>query len=94
MIRRLTSAPNPCCAGPLVHRDEVAVPFRAEAEPDAVVAGEVRRCLRRREHVIGREALIGVGKLALVDRAPELADHGQRRVKGRGDSRLDALGVG
>ena len=57
MIRRFTSGPNALPARREHHRDRVGgSPVGAEPVADAVVAGEVRRRLARRDQVVGATA--------------------------------------
>ena len=65
-MRRRTSAPKPFGAGLLVHADDVAARL-AQAVAHAVIAREVRRGLRRRHDVIGRQRVFGVRQRHLDD---------------------------
>ena len=67
-----------------VHVEEVRVLGRAVSVANAVVAREVRRCLRRREHVIDRDAQALVGQAHLDRgraRALQLLERGEDRPR-------------
>src|SRR5690348_11080059 len=57
----------------LVHRQQIAVAL-AQPVANAVEAGQVRARLRRREHVVGRDAVARVRERHLLDRATESLD--------------------
>ena len=65
-MRRLTSAPNPVPPGRQVVGEDIAVADRVP-EADAVVAGQVRRRLGRRDDVVRREAVVRVRQVDLDD---------------------------
>ena len=86
MIRRLTSAPKPCAARREVVGEDIAV-AQPRTEPDAVVAGEVRRRFGGSDDVVRRQAVVRV-------RQADRLDDGARRLErgdGFADPGLDAL---
>src|SRR5207244_8774714 len=78
-------------ARPLLHRLEVAV-ADAQAEPDAVVAGQVGGGLGRRDQIVAGHAVLDRARqLALPQLGAELAAECDRGVDRGLDAGLDAF---
>ena len=87
MIRRLTSAPKPAAARLEVVGDVVgAGQAHRAAVAHAVVAGEVGRRFGRRDDVVGRQPVVGMGQVDIDDLGPG----GLQRRHGLADARLHA----
>ncbi len=80
-------------AGALVHHVEL-VGLLPAAEAHAVVTGEVRGRLRRREHVVGRDPVARVGQLGVGDVGAQLLAEGEGPLEHLAHPRLDPLGIG
>jgi hypothetical protein len=80
MMRRFTSAPNPC-ARVFAYMSQVAVSRGAKPVARAVVARQVRRRFAGAMHVVHRHRQVLVRQAHLDDRAPSrvLLDGGEDR---------------
>ena len=83
--------PEAVVAGAGVHLEQVLGALGAQPVADAVVAGEVGRCLRGGEHVVGRQRVRGVREVHLADARAELLGTRQGGVEALEDAGFDAL---
>src|SRR5262249_40142343 len=77
--------------------DHLAVGRAVRARPvaDAVVAGEVRRGLRRRDEVVaGHAVAVGPGQVTLPHLGAQLAGELNRLLESRTDAGLDRIELG